>query len=64
MESKRAIVNIGAASIDFHNLKPINKNIKILGASSDHLILNIEDNDYKLGDIVEFRLDASLLKGI
>ena len=38
---------------------PKDENIKVLGGSSDHIILDINDSkiDYKVGDIIEFNLD-------
>lgn len=50
---KRAILNIGKTSID--TLTPINKNIKILGASSDHLLVDISTcKGFKIGDKISF----------
>jgi predicted amino acid racemase len=39
-------------------LMPRNEEIQVLGASSDHLILDVEEckEDMKVGDIVEFDL--------
>lgn len=55
---KRAIVAIGKQDIDTDSLMPIDTSIEILGASSDHMILDISksENDYKVGDEVEFLL--------
>lgn len=56
---KRAIVALGNQDVgDCFKLVPKDKNMKVLGASSDHTILDIEDckNQYKLGDIVEFNV--------
>ncbi len=52
---RRAIVALGRQDIDINNLIPVDKNIKILGSSSDHIILHIPDS-YKLGDIIKFNL--------
>ena len=43
---------------DPFDLKPRKKGIQVLGASSDHTILDVEDAEepVKLGDIVEFDL--------
>ena len=62
---KRAILAIGKQDVDHSNLETVDNNIIILGASSDHLLLDITDSerDYKVGDIVEFNLDyGSLLQ--
>lgn len=56
---KRAIVALGNQDVgDCFKLIPKDKNIIILGASSDHTILDIEEcnNQYKLGDIIEFNV--------
>ncbi len=55
---KRAIVAIGKQDIDITSIIPLDNNIEILGASSDHMILNISNckNDYNIGDKVEFKL--------
>ncbi len=56
---KRAIVALGNFDIgDCKKLIPKDKGIKILGASSDHTILDIHDsqNNYRLGDIIEFNV--------
>ncbi|KPU28038.1 alanine racemase [Caloranaerobacter sp. TR13] len=55
---KRAICAIGKQDIDLGDIIPYDKNIEILGASSDHLILDITEceNDYYVGDIIEFKL--------
>ena len=62
---KRAILAIGKQDVDQSNLEVIDEKIIILGASSDHLVLDITDSrkKYKVGDIVEFKLDyGSLLQ--
>jgi predicted amino acid racemase len=56
---KRAIVALGNQDVgDSSKLVPKDKDIIVLGASSDHTILDIHDskNEYKLGDIVEFNV--------
>ncbi|MBN7774282.1 alanine racemase [Clostridium aminobutyricum] len=56
---RRALVALGKVDIgDADCLLPRNKSIEILGASSDHLILDIEDckDDLHVGDILEFDL--------
>ena len=60
---KRAIIAVGRQDVDPENLHPIDSKISILGASSDHLILNVNnsDNDYKVGDVVKFKLSYSSL---
>lgn len=51
---KRAILSVGKQDIDL-DMFPLDTNTKILGGSSDHLIIDITDskNDYKIGDTFE-----------
>jgi predicted amino acid racemase len=53
---KRAIVAIGRQDVKHDGLTPRNKGVSILGASSDHMILDVTnaENQYKVGDVVEF----------
>ncbi len=55
---KRAICAIGRQDISPDNLIPIDDKISVLGASSDHLLLDITNcnKDYKIGDKVEFNV--------
>lgn len=55
----RAIVAIGKQDIDVSSIHPLDKKIEILGASSDHMILNLSrcDNKYHIGDKIEFTLE-------
>lgn len=56
---KRAILALGNQDLgDSSKIVPKDKDIKVLGASSDHTILDIHDckREYKLGDIVEFNV--------
>jgi ornithine racemase len=62
---KRAIVAMGKQDIDLQTIHPIDESIEIIGASSDHTILNLSNcsKDYKVGDVVEFYIHyVSLLK--
>ncbi|SHH13668.1 ornithine racemase Orr [Tepidibacter thalassicus] len=56
---KRAIVGIGKQDINVDGVIPMDTKIDILGASSDHLILDVTDSDkeYKVGDKIEFNLE-------
>ncbi|HBD63858.1 MAG TPA: alanine racemase [Clostridiales bacterium] len=60
---KRAIIAVGRQDVDPDNLHPIDSEISILGASSDHLILNVDNtgNRYSVGDTVRFKLSYSSL---
>lgn len=60
---KRAILAVGRQDVDPDNLHPIDSKIDILGASSDHLILDVSKSDrvYGVGDIISFKLAYSSL---
>jgi len=57
----RAICAIGKQDVDCDSIFPIDPRISVIGASSDHLILDIEGcvDSYQLGSIVTFRLGYS-----
>ncbi len=62
---KRAIIAIGKEEIEFQSLVPIDQDIRIIGGSSDHTVVDVSDSkiDYKVGDLVEFYpLYPSLMK--
>lgn len=58
---KRAIVALGKQDVNISGLYPTDKDIIILGGSSDHIILDVDDSkvNYKVGDIIEFKLNYS-----
>lgn len=60
---KRAIIALGRQDITPDGLEPQDKNISILGASSDHLIIDVSKsiNNYKVGDIIDFNMDYGCL---
>lgn len=56
---KRALLGIGKVDIAYIDMiYPRDKGVEVMGASSDHLIIDVEDaeTDYKVGDIVSFDL--------
>lgn len=55
---KRAILAIGKQDIYPEKLIPVDRSIKILGASSDHLIVDITETHehYNIGDEIRFNL--------
>ncbi len=62
---KRGIVAIGRQDVDHLALFPVDKRIEIIGASSDHMIIDFTDAqaDYKVGDIVKFKMEyGAMLK--
>ena len=56
---KRAILGIGQQDTDRDGMHPLDEKVDVLGASSDHLILDVtkSDKEYKVGDTVKFTLD-------
>lgn len=58
---KRAILAIGKQDVYVEGIIPVDDGITVLGASSDHLIVDISDaaNEIKVGDEVTFRLSYS-----
>jgi ornithine racemase len=59
----RGIVAIGRQDIDYEGITPLDENIEIIGASSDHLILDFTkcQKDYKVGTTIQFNMDYSAL---
>jgi len=55
---KRAIVSMGKQDVNIDGISPIDEKLIILGASSDHLIVDITDSDQliKVGDQIAFSL--------
>ncbi len=55
---KRAILAVGRQDIGSYDVYPVEEGMKILGASSDHLILDLTDahGDYEVGDEIRFNL--------
>lgn len=59
---RRAIVALGEQDVPASGLVPVQQGIDIIGASSDHLILDTTDNgDIKVGTICTFRLNYKAL---
>ncbi|MDK2945706.1 alanine/ornithine racemase family PLP-dependent enzyme [Geotoga petraea] len=60
---KKCILAVGEQDIDPEGLIPINKDIEVLHASSDHTIIDITEckSDYNIGDIIRFKLSYSAL---
>ena len=55
---KRAILAIGKQDVYPEHLSPLDQNLNIIAASSDHLIVDVTDSsqDYQVGDIIQFQL--------
>lgn len=56
---KRAIVAIGKQDVNIEGLIPVNEMIYVLGASSDHLIVDVTDAEEEItvGDQIVFKLN-------
>lgn len=57
--SHRAILDIGSLDVDTGHIFPVDKNIEIMGASSDMIVVDLGDNPDKLivGNLLKFDLD-------
>jgi ornithine racemase len=57
--SHRAILDIGSLDVDTAHIKPVEANIKIMGASSDMIVVDLGENpdNLKVGRLLEFELD-------
>jgi len=56
---KRALLAIGKQDfVSLDTLIPVDNDIELIGGSSDHLIIDIENcsKEYKLGDVLEFNI--------
>ncbi|MEF9932923.1 MAG: alanine/ornithine racemase family PLP-dependent enzyme [Cetobacterium sp.] len=65
--SLRAILALGKQDVDYEALIPLDGSIKVIGASSDHLIIDLSNSTtvYDIGDIINFRMGYfSLLRGM
>jgi len=58
-ESVRAIIDVGLLDISPNHVTPMDDSIRIAGASSDMMVLDLDSNinQYSVGDEVTFRLD-------
>ncbi|WP_346915775.1 ornithine racemase Orr [Clostridium sp.] len=60
---KRAIISMGRQDVKIDGITPRDEKIRILGGSSDHLLLDVteSESDYKVGDIISFDVDYGAL---
>jgi predicted amino acid racemase len=60
---KRAILALGKQDIHLKSLIPLKEKMKIIGASSDHLIIDVTDlnKNIKVGDKIRFKLNYPAL---
>ena len=56
---KRGILAVGRQDVRIEGLEPLDQNVHIITASSDHLLVDIEDcgQNWRVGDILRFRPD-------
>lgn len=62
---KRALLAVGRQDVDPDHIRPCDGQAEVIGASSDHLIVDVEScsRDYRVGAIMEFNLDyVSILR--
>ncbi|MDL2293173.1 alanine/ornithine racemase family PLP-dependent enzyme [Ruminococcaceae bacterium OttesenSCG-928-D13] len=62
-ERKKALLAVGRQDTDHTGLIPFDDGVEILGASSDHLIVDIEEANqpYKVGDVMTFHASYGAL---
>lgn len=55
---KRIICALGRQDVDVETMWPVDEGAEIIGASSDHLIVDVTDvsHNYKVGETIKFRL--------
>ncbi len=59
---KRVIVAVGKQDCRVEGLTPLDERIEIIGASSDHMILDVTSaEDFKPGDIIGFRVSYAAM---
>ena len=58
-KSYRAIIDIGLLDVETDHVELVDKRLKIAGASSDMIVIDLNENkkNYKVGDLIEFKLD-------
>ena len=55
-EMNRAILGIGLQDLDILGCKPVNDNIRVIGATSDHMVVACATRMLRIGEIVKFNL--------
>lgn len=55
----RAIIDLGLLDVEQSHITPVDGDLSFVGASSDMLVINLGANKkkYKVGDLLEFRMD-------
>lgn len=62
-EISRVIMGIGRQEVDVDGLTPV-KNIKIIGSSSDHMIVDVADLNINVGKNIRFNMNYSALLSV
>jgi len=64
--SFRAIIDLGLLDVDKEHIFPKDDKLEFAGASSDMIVMELGDNEqnYKVGDLIEFELDYLGVLGI
>jgi predicted amino acid racemase len=57
--SYRAILDVGLLDVEAEHISPVDEQLKIVGASSDMIVIDLGDNPdgFKVGDLIEFSMD-------
>lgn len=58
-EQLRAIAAVGQQDIDCGGLTPLLEGMEVIGASSDHLLVDVTKYPVKVGDVLRFKVDYS-----
>ncbi len=60
---KQAILSFGLQEVPYENIQPTKEGIQVLGQTSNHTIIDIEDakQEYQVGDIITFEIDYTAL---
>ena len=58
---RRGILNVGREDVKVEGLTPVDRGLTILGASSDHLLLDVTARRIAVGDKVDFLVDYGAL---
>ncbi|MEA2103286.1 MAG: alanine racemase [Candidatus Cloacimonadota bacterium] len=58
-KSYRAIIDLGLLDVERNHLELIDKSLKLAGASSDMIVVDLDKNKkkYQVGDLIKFKLD-------
>lgn len=56
-KSTRALLDIGLLDVDYRDVVPMDKDLNIIGSSSDMMVIDLGDNrnSYKVGDTIHFK---------